>query len=142
MPSHQFRASMEEAPLRSEIRSNFKHVGIYPTVIRERYNITNEVGGKAANNSQCTPQLGCPRDFWGHCCYFVEQNFRFLRLLSRSDGSGSRLGGREQQVNDQLAELYNIPYVTYVGMSDFKFLTRLRGHPSHSSWSSTITTGI
>ena len=57
LPSHQFRASIEEQSMREEIRRNFKHIGIYPEVIRARYNITNQIGGKSAENSQCTPQF-------------------------------------------------------------------------------------
>ena len=57
LPSHQFRANIEEQSMREEIRRNFKHIGIYPEVIRARYNITNQVGGKSTGNSQCTPQF-------------------------------------------------------------------------------------
>ena len=53
LPPNKMRLSVNKQDLEKE--ENFRHIGIYPTVIRARYNITNEVG-KHPNNSQCTPQ--------------------------------------------------------------------------------------
>ena len=57
LPSHWTKPTIDHDAMKEEIRGNFRHVGIYPTVIRERYNITDQVGGKSELNSQCTPQF-------------------------------------------------------------------------------------
>lgn len=57
LPAQNLNLNLDAVEFQDEMRGNFKHIGVYPTVIRERYNITDQVGGKHEANSQCTPQF-------------------------------------------------------------------------------------
>ncbi|XP_066292302.1 tripeptidyl-peptidase 1-like [Branchiostoma lanceolatum] len=54
---HRFPPGLKLKTAESKNISSPQHIGNYPTVIRERYNISKEVGGKHEANSQCTPQF-------------------------------------------------------------------------------------
>lgn len=57
LPALDKKLDLGEMPKTENVEDkNFGHIGIYPTVIRERYNITKEVG-QHPENSQCTPQF-------------------------------------------------------------------------------------
>jgi len=56
LPPHNQKLAIKETEFKQSANENFKHIGIYPTIIRERYNISKEVG-QHPDNSQCTPQF-------------------------------------------------------------------------------------
>jgi len=56
LPSVDQKLQINREDFGKTIKENFKHIGNYPTVIRERYNISSETG-QHPDNSQCTPQF-------------------------------------------------------------------------------------
>ena len=43
LPAQNLNLNLDPVEFQDEMRGNFKHIGVYPTVIRERYNITDQV---------------------------------------------------------------------------------------------------
>ena len=43
LPAQNLNLNLDAVDFQDEMRGNFKHIGVYPTVIRERYNITDQV---------------------------------------------------------------------------------------------------
>ena len=42
LPAQNLNLNLDAVDFQDEMRGNFKHIGVYPTVIRERYNITDQ----------------------------------------------------------------------------------------------------
>lgn len=56
LPSVDEKLQIDRNDFKRTINENYIHIGVYPEVIRARYNISKEVGQHPAN-SQCTPQF-------------------------------------------------------------------------------------
>lgn len=57
LPAQNQKLAIKESEFKQRPSDDFgEHIGIYPTIIRERYNLSAEVG-QHPDNSQCTPQF-------------------------------------------------------------------------------------
>ena len=52
LPAQNLNLNLDAVEFQDEMRGNFKHIGVYPTVIRERYNITDQVYGYSLYRSR------------------------------------------------------------------------------------------
>ena len=52
LPAQNLNLNLDVVEFQDEMRGNFKHIGVYPTVIRERYNITDQVYGYSLYRSR------------------------------------------------------------------------------------------